>query len=366
MTAARRLRVAYHAPDPAPLLRAGVRPLLAELADEGLPVFWTRHWRRGPHLRVVVEADDAAWARVVRPAAERHLGAALAGHPSTTVLDPERLRESYRLLAERERENGPLEPQQPDNTVEEEPHDPRLHVLGTHDAVDLFEGFLQRTSDSALTMAVGEGPSLSSHVVDLMLLMAQDVGGYLERGFVSYRSHAEAYLMGCDDPDAVRALFDERSARLREPLVRRVRAHAEGPASQLDELTVSVGRELVRAAKDAEPLLADGRLDLDGPTPSDGGVEGGAPTDEQTRHSAFHRTLRDSGDFERTLREAPWFLRYRVALNLLYLHLARIGVRPVDRFLYCHVVADAVERACGVDAVAMVASGATELVEGHS
>ena len=60
------------------------------------------------------------------------------------------------------------------------------------------------------------------------------------------------------------------------------------------------------------------------------------------------------------------FTLNRVALNLLYLHLARIGVRPVDRFLYCHVVADAVERARGVDAVAMVAAGATDLVGGQS
>ncbi len=366
MTARRRLRVAYHDPDPAPLLRAGVRPLLVELADAGLPAFWTRHWRRGPHLRIVVDADDAAWDRVVRPAAERHLLPALAAHPSTTVLDPEQLRDSYRQLAERERELGPLEPQQPDNTVEEEPHDPRLHVLGTPDAVNLFEGFQQRTSDAALTMAVGEGPSLSTHAVDLMLIMAQEVGGYLERGFVSYRSHAEAHIMGCADPVGVRRMFDERSARLREPLVQRVRAHAEGAASQLDETTLSVARELVRSADGAAPLLADGRLDLDGPVAAGGGAEGGGATDEQREHSPFHRTLRDSRDFEQTLRAAPWFLRYRVALNLLYLHLARIGVRPVDRFLYCHVVADAVEQACGVDAVAMVAAGATELVEGHS
>ncbi|MEU3016344.1 thiopeptide maturation pyridine synthase [Nocardiopsis sp. NPDC007018] len=366
MTAARRLRVAYHDADPAPLLRAGVRPLLAELAARDLPAFWARHWRRGPHLRIVVDADDADWERIVRPAAARHLGAALAAHPSTTVIDPEPLRQAYRQLAAREREHGPLEPQQADNTVEEEEHDPRLHVLGTPDAVALFEGFHQRTSGAALTMAVGEGPSLSTHVVDLMLLMAREVGGYLERGFVSYRSHAEAHIMGSPDPGGVRALFDERSARLRDPLVRRVRAHAEGDAGHLDDLTAAVGRELVRSADAARPLLADGRLDLDGPIAGGGGGEGGDATEEQTRHSAFHRTLRGSGDFERTLRGAPWFLRYRVALNLLYLHLARIGVRPVDRFLYCHVVADAVEQACGVDAVAMVAAGATELVEGHS
>ncbi|MEU2975079.1 thiopeptide maturation pyridine synthase [Nocardiopsis alba] len=362
MTAARRLRVAYHDPDPAPLLRAGVRPLLAELAEAGLPAFWARHWRRGPHLRIVVEADEPTWERIVRPAADRHLRSALAAHPSTTILDPDALREPHRLLAAREREHGPLEPLQPDNTVEEEAHDPRLHVLGTPDAVALFEGFSQRTAEAALTVSVGEGPALSSHVVDLMLVIAGRVGGYIERGFVSYRSHAEAHIMGAPDPAAVRALFDERSERLRAPLVRRVEAHAdETSPPRLDEVTELVGRELVRSAEEAGPLLADGRLDLDVPAGPGEGVTG-----EQTRHSAFHRTLRDSGDFERTLREASWFLRYRVALNLLYLHLARIGVRPVDRFLYCHVVADAVEQARGVDAVAMVAAGATDLVGGQS
>jgi hypothetical protein len=41
-------------------------------------------------------------------------------------------------------------------------------------------------------------------------------------------------------------------------------------------------------------------------------------------------------------------------INLLYLLFTRLGVRPVEKYLLCHVVANAVEELYDVDAVSVL------------
>ena len=67
--------------------------------------------------------------------------------------------------------------------------------------------------------------------------------------------------------------------------------------------------------------------------------------------SPFLRELITNDDFHHRLMPSPAFRRYRLLLNLLYLHLTRIGVRPVDRYLLCHLVANCVEERYGLDCV---------------
>lgn len=54
------------------------------------------------------------------------------------------------------------------------------------------------------------------------------------------------------------------------------------------------------------------------------------------------------------------FRRYWLLLNLLYLELTRIGPRPVDGYLLCHLVPNAVEQSYGVDAVESLRANARE------
>jgi hypothetical protein len=50
----------------------------------------------------------------------------------------------------------------------------------------------------------------------------------------------------------------------------------------------------------------------------------------------------------------PRFLRYRLMLNYTYLHLTRLGVPGLHRYLLCHLAANAVEEVYGVSALDLV------------
>ncbi|MGC7102904.1 hypothetical protein ACPZ19_50270 [Amycolatopsis lurida] len=69
--------------------------------------------------------------------------------------------------------------------------------------------------------------------------------------------------------------------------------------------------------------------------------------------SDFHRAMLANPAWEE-LRSAQGFLLYRLMLNLTYLHLTRSGVTASERFLLCHLVADAAEEVCGVRAADVV------------
>jgi hypothetical protein len=96
-----------------------------------------------------------------------------------------------------------------------------------------------------------------------------------------------------------------------------------------------------------ERLIAAGRLPMNPPPPEGAAVTGPVGV------SPFHQALYASPAWSKT-REAEWFLLYRLMLNYTYLHLTRLGISPVERFLLGHLAANAVERRYGVSAEALI------------
>src|SRR5262245_32110112 len=120
----------YYELDKDALILDGIRPLVRRLRPVVESVYLVRHWRQGPHLRLQVRTDAGTWAGVVQPLVEEILGGYLRAHPSTAVLDERAELPIHLLLAEREQERGPLSPWYPDNSIQYQPYDSRLHVLG--------------------------------------------------------------------------------------------------------------------------------------------------------------------------------------------------------------------------------------------
>src|SRR5262249_47421472 len=88
---------------------------------------------------------------------------------------------------------------------------------------------------------------------------------------------------------------------------------------------------------DADPHYAPDDAD-----PDDGGTDDAEPGGEHARFlatSPFHQAL-DSTRYWPQLRESVLFLRFRFAMNCLYLTLTRLGVTPVERFRLCHWLAN--------------------------
>lgn len=344
--------VYYHDEDKNALILDGVRPLFDLLAGHVDAVSWTRHWRQGPHLRLNVRADDATVHRTVLPMAEEIVGGWLSEHPSTLDLDPDELLPLHQGLAEQERERGPLMPWHANNSLHLAPYDRRTEVLGNDEMADLLADFYADATPASFQMveraATGQQRLMLAFDLIVATTHALTTGGVRE-GVVALRSHAEAFLNGHPESGRLRPSWDQHHRRHAEMLAARVAAVVA---------TVDGDREAVEFVRDwanlllryrtrAEELMARQRFYM---PPIGFGPESGL-----VRASPFHRAL-VAGPRWSGLGSSTTFALYRLLVNYTYLQLTRLGVAPAERFLLCHLAANAVEDQYGVSALDLVAS----------
>ena len=132
-----------------------VRPLFDRLAPHVDRLFFTRHWLRGPHLRLSFHAPGAVHTGVIRPETERAVTRYLTEHPSTVTVNEREMLAIHRAVAVQEQEPGPLEPLHPDNSIQNAPYDRRIAVLGSTAAAELLESFYTETNAAAFARFSG-------------------------------------------------------------------------------------------------------------------------------------------------------------------------------------------------------------------
>jgi hypothetical protein len=178
----------------------------------------------------------------------------------------------------------------------------------------------------------------------LMVATAAHVCPPLEKGYLSYRSHAEGFLANSSDPDGLRERFERTYRRNGDALRRRMTevlaalGDGGGGLPPLgDWLPV-----LEAYRRRAEELYEADALELTriAPPPEEAG-----PAPAGRRVSPFHRALYGDERVREELNGAGWFAVYRVLLNYQYLLFNRLGLVPVERFLLCYLVARTVEDA---------------------
>lgn len=353
------IHVHYYDPDLDRLLLEAVRPFFEQVRPLVTTGYFQRHWRRGPHLRLVLRTDPGRFGSSIYPAAKEVIGGYLARYPSRADPDPQQLLPLHRRLAELEQEDGPLLPWRPDNSLHAIRHDHRLGVLGSRAAADLQARFLAATTGVAFRMldqvrAHGQRQRLG---FDLLVALAHALGGgTLLDGAVSYRSHAEAFLSHWPEGIGRRRAWDRYYRCHASELVERVGAVIR----TVDQRSATVpfvtewvdllaafrdhGRELIRAGTitldpsapaEAEALPAEAEVDavpLPAPPP---------PLSE------FHRALAANRWWQQQVRPSAGFAAHRLVLNYQYLHLTRLGITPVERMLLCHLAANAAEEDAG-------------------
>jgi hypothetical protein len=183
----------------------------------------------------------------------------------------------------------------------------------------------------------------------------------IQRGYISFRSHAEGFIAGTGDPAAIRDCFEQHYKPREEALAERLRAVLETLDGSSEEVPfVREWVSMMRSFRDrGGPAIRDGRISLDPPPSGDSGTAGAG---HPWQRSEFHTLLSESGAYQ-LLTGDPEFLCFRLMLNYLYLHMTRIGVTPVERFMLCHFAANTVENVYGLSATDMIrryaASGGT-------
>lgn len=346
----RTVNVFHHDGDRTDLLLDAVRPFITAVAPSAARVYYQPHWRRGPHVRIPIQASAEVFDEVVAPAVADVLETYLRAHPSTVLLDEQAAHAEHVRLAEVECERGPLTPWAPNNTVETEPYDRRQYVLGGPAAADLLADYYVDTNDLVFDILgwIRGGGSKMALAVDLFIGAANRFLPPVTYGYMSYRGHADAFLAKM--PDGLRARFDQVYEANAGTFRQRV-AEITGAADYHDVVPFgSLLDTLLRYRNRANELIGTGELALN--TDMNGEPEAwGSTWSAWSDRSEFHRVLGGHRTAADQLGGWNTFQQYRVVLNWLYLNMYRLGIGELERNLICHVVSRAVEDVHGVTAM---------------
>ncbi|MEV4613543.1 thiopeptide maturation pyridine synthase [Kitasatospora sp. NPDC049258] len=338
------IQLHHRTPDRTDLLLRAVRPLFAELEGAVEAQYFMPHWRRGSHLRLQFRTTPEVFERTVRPTAEAVLGSYLAEHPSTERVDEESELRLHRRLAFVEWELGPLTPFHPDNSLQYEPFDGRGHVVGSAAAAELLGSFHADTTPLAfavLERAGGHAGRLAA-AFDLMVATAHLVHS-VPRTASSFRSHSEAFIATSSAPEQVRAHLDRQYGSRAQSLRARLRAVVDAVDAgddSIPHLAEWAGLERALHSR-AKELIAAGEISLKNSETQREDIDEAAMTTAFLERSPFHRGL-DPAAY-RQLLDSVDYQAYRLVINHLYLLMTRLGLRPVDRFTLCHLVASAAD-----------------------
>jgi len=328
-----------------------ISPALESVEHAHSGFFFDRGWYLGPHVRVTVSASLQSWSEYIRPALQEHISAHLSQNPSTGCPDLEKEMNQHRKLAELEHVEGPLLPWRPDHSVRFGTRQDRSWYVGGNAVLDFLDDFHAEAGPlvlRALDRARSQGRR-QELCLCLMFALAHTQCPPVSRGFLSYHSHAEAFLANCADPQRTRAAFEERhrankerSAQILEQILR-----ADGPAGagSVPDLPEWIDLWNTYNAR-AHRLLESGQVDFDAAD---------AASAQDARTSGFLDDLRERGEWDR-IRTAAWFRCYRLLLNATYAQLTRLGVSPLERYLLCYTAARTVEEVVGAAAPTSAAS----------
>ncbi|MDA2804378.1 thiopeptide maturation pyridine synthase [Nocardiopsis suaedae] len=347
----RAIHVYYHDDDRDRLILEGVRPLFERLAEDVPEAYFVPHWRLGPHLRLHVRADDATYDRLVLPATDEIVGGFLRAHPSTTELDPAAILPLHERLAALEGEHGPLGPWPPNNTIVPETYDERLQVHDNVDTAEMLARFYVATTPLTFdVLAATPNPAQRRRLAFALLLATVEAfsADGLERDFVTFRSHTEAFLHAAPGGAESRREWDAQYARNADHFA----AELTEVLATLDGTRTSVPfvRRWVDTLRPIEAavrtLLEEGRLYL----PS---VE---PRKFEDLSSDFHRALVANPAAMERMRGDD-FSVFRQLINYAYLQLTRLGISPIERHALCHFAANTAERHYGRTSVEVISGG---------
>ena len=198
-------------------------------------------------MRLNFLTDAHTFESMVVPTVNESVGEYLRARPSQVTLDRPRVLRAHRRLAELEHEEGPLEPFHADNSIHVAVHQPRSAGWGSSELAELATTFLAQSTELAFAMTerAEARHDLLRLAFDLMLAVAHRCGGGIERGFVSYRSHAEAFLTAWPEAAGRRAAWDDHYRRHAGALMARVRAKldASGPSQSATPTTRQPGKD---------------------------------------------------------------------------------------------------------------------------
>lgn len=304
--------------------------------------YFETDWFRGPHLTLALNADAYSSEDIERilVCTKQHVSTL----PRSLGVDPLEYRSVHERLKVYEGRSGDVFPWIPDGTVRMTQHDDRVQRIGSA-AANVVDDFQCRAFDMELRLLSSMDRVRGGVDSYAMRLMTTCAAKFSNSGILaaspSFMSHARGYL-GMEGNEGLTIVWENSFRRLREDLIRfvqRCEDSARGTTVDTDS-----GIEILGVLSE----LFEDQHSYKAFLPAVGWVE------RLRTRSEFHRQLAKNDRWVREVEQDEWFAGYRMILNLLYIHLTKMGLTPHRRFYICYLIARTVEEMSGVDSLTLL------------
>ncbi|MFV2128134.1 hypothetical protein ACFHWS_26950 [Micromonospora sp. LOL_013] len=237
-------------------------------------------------------------------------------------------------------------------------------VFGGRALPTLTRSFLREVGPVVVELAAAGGGQRQSLVKEALSVMAAQLAAQgpssapgaselplngVPLGFVSFRSHAEAFLSTCRDPRAARSSMDERYQRARSVVDTTVEGVLRAADAGLlaDEPAGLWYRTARSARQEFEAAFRSGEIQV-------AALVDPSTHDNDLSRSGFHRKAASSEALQQYVQSDPAFLAVRLGTSLLYLGLHTAGLTMAERYLLCYLVSRSCESLSGTDALSVL------------
>ena len=351
------IRVAYFEPDNSALIAGPLREIVEQLSTDSRvsQVFIAPHWKLGPHVDLVIDCDLNTFDSDIYPACENILSTWLVANPSTLQLDPIAYQRTSQQLALVEIEPGPYLPLLENNSIGKAEFNQNT-TLKLGDFTELKSSFLAATLPLVFRLQELKKQRKSEFFVALSLLLAGAGTFYrnhgLGRGFNSFRSHAEFFLVHYDREGRLRTHFDNVAQKYKRPLDTSIAAILAGDFEKVIDDT-----ELQLLFNDWMPIAADcyQRIEtivannyefLVGENIFQDNLKTIAEDIPNELHYGEKKgpmAIALENDEGLKLLKSPEFMSYRTLINFFYFLLPTLNISPAEKYCICNMTAATVE-----------------------
>ncbi|HLI05733.1 MAG TPA: lantibiotic dehydratase C-terminal domain-containing protein [Ktedonobacteraceae bacterium] len=337
------------------LLLDCVRPLIATLYKRGWAdrSYFTRHWQGGSHLRLHVHADHALFESEIAPCVVGEVEAYLYEHPSGGSFTSEEAVRQYQRRSNMTLEQLAYVAPVPNNSLHLAPYRQPVGI-GSPELACFLEDYYGETTDLAFTIIEQTRNDyrgrLNACFDQLVAFVAAGSLIPLAGAYMSYRSHAEAYIVcepDVEEPRLRRRRFERAFHERHDAVMRRI-------TFLLDALNAAPER----LANWLPPLIAlhrrYGEKALQGVLEGSFRLNGNSHSREyRLSASDFHAAVATNLAVKQH-QNSPYVLAQRIVLNFLYLHLSRLGLLNEDRYLLDYYIAGGIEELCHISPVDVI------------
>lgn len=368
------IRVAYFENDKSSILLGPIKEAVSGIKQSfSLPVFITSHWKFGPHIDVLVKCDAELFEQQIFPQYSALISAWLDENPSTAELNAEEYEKISYQLAMSELEPPPYLPLLENNqvTVGAYQRSQAINIDGFHDTK---ESFLVDSTPLLFALLGLKKVDSNAFFTTLIFMMSAAAAQFkphgIQRGYISFRSHAEYFFENFDKGNQIRQKFDlldKNYAQLVDSNIQQVALR------QMDQVKLANSQKTILSAwmtildDTFEHNLAVVNSNFDAIISEDNevssteqnfgtlaeSISSNVPDNVQKPSREYNtgKVVNSAMNHEegRQLFRSPDFITYRTTVNYFYLLLPVLDITPIQKFSLCHIVANSVERVFNID-----------------